>query len=492
MRIAFIGAGSVGFTQKLVRDILTVPELKETEISLQDISQDNLEMVKQLLEKDISANGLPAKVLSTTDRAEALAGAKYVINCSRIGGLEAFRHDIEIPLKYGVDQCVGDTVCAGGILYGQRSIPAILDFCEDIRSYAETDALFLNYANPMAMNTWAALDYGKVNTIGLCHGVQGGARLISEVLGAEDPKDLEYVCSGINHMTWYVLLKLRGRTINKAELLEAFYKHPKYSNQEKVRIDVLERFGVFSTESNGHLSEYLPWYRKRPEEINSWIDLSDWIHGETGGYLRVCTERRNWFEDDFPRWLDQAGLPLEQYERSTEHCSYIIEAQETGRVYRGHFNTKNNGVIKNLPDDCIIESTGFVDLFGMHMASGIELPMGCASACRTSIDVQRMSVEAAIKGDVELLKLALLHDPLVGAVCSPEEVWAMADEMLIAQAQWLPQYEEAIEPARQRLSQNTVKTRTWSGAARKKVRNVAELQEDIHASLMVEDDAFQP
>ncbi|MGA1136800.1 MAG: alpha-glucosidase/alpha-galactosidase, partial [bacterium] len=189
MRIAFIGAGSVGFTQKLVRDILSVPELQETEFSLQDISQDNLEMVKQLLEKDISANGLPAKVLSTTDRAEALAGAKYVINCSRIGGLEAFRHDIEIPLKYGVDQCVGDTVCAGGILYGQRSIPAILDFCEDIRSYAETDALFLNYANPMAMNTWAALNYGKVNTIGLCHGVQGGAKLIAEVLGAEDPKD---------------------------------------------------------------------------------------------------------------------------------------------------------------------------------------------------------------------------------------------------------------------------------------------------------------
>ena len=491
MRIAIIGAGSVGFTQKLVRDILTVPELQDTEFALQDISQMNLDMVRQLLEKDISANRLRAKVTASLNRTEALEGARYVINCSRIGGLEAFKHDIEIPLKYGVDQCVGDTVCAGGVLYGQRSIPAILDFCADIRNHAESDALFLNYANPMAMNTWAALDYGQVNTIGLCHGVQGGVKLIAEVLGAEDPEELEYICSGINHMTWYIELKFRGCRIEKAELLEAFRRHPKYSQQEKVRIDVLERFGVFSTESNGHLSEYLPWYRKRPEEINQWIDLSDWIHGETGGYLRVCTERRNWFEDDFPKWLQEAGLPLEHYQRSTEHCSYIIEALETGRVYRGHFNTKNQGVVQNLPEDCIVESTGFVDRFGLHMASGIELPLGCAAACRTSIDVQRMSVEAAMQGDVELLKLAVLHDPLVGAVCSPEEVWAMVDEMLVAQAQWLPQYAEAIEPARQRLASQKVKTREWSGAARKKVRKVSELQADVQASLMVEDDAFQ-
>ena len=231
----------------------------------------------------------------------------------------------------------------------------------------------------MAMNTWAALDYGKVNTIGLCHGVQGGAKLIAEVLGVDDQSELDYICSGINHMTWYIQLKINGRIIEKEELLEAFRKHPKYSNQEKVRIDVLDRFGVFSTESNGHLSEYLPWYRKRPEEINKWIDLSEWIHGETGGYLRVCTEKRNWFEEDFPKWLKESGIDLKSYKRSSEHCSYIIEAQETGRVYRGHFNTKNNGVISNLPEDCIIESTGFIDRFGLHMASGIELPMGCAT-----------------------------------------------------------------------------------------------------------------
>ena len=291
-------------------------------------------------------------------------------------------------------------------------------------------------------------------------------------------------------MTWYIQLKINGRIIEKEELLEAFRKHPKYSNQEKVRIDVLDRFGVFSTESNGHLSEYLPWYRKRPEEINKWIDLSEWIHGETGGYLRVCTEKRNWFEEDFPKWLKESGIDLKSYKRSSEHCSYIIEAQETGRVYRGHFNTKNNGVISNLPEDCIIESTGFIDRFGLHMASGIELPMGCATACRTSIDVQRMSVDAALKGDVDQLKLAVLHDPLVGAICSPDEVWSMVDEMLVAQSKWLPQYKSDIEKAKKRLLNSTVKKKNWDGAARMKVRNINELQHEKKATLQVEDQAF--
>ena len=490
IRISIIGAGSVGFTQKLVRDILQVPELQDVEFSLQDISSKNLDLVKQLLEKDISANKIPAKITTSLERPKALEGAKYIINCSRIGGLSAFKDDIEIPLKYGIDQCVGDTVCAGGVLYGQRSIPAILDFCSDINAYSDENALFLNYANPMAMNTWAALTAGNVNTIGLCHGVQGGARKIAEVLGAGDESELDYICSGINHMTWFIELFFQGRKIIKGELIEAFKKHPVYSSQEKVRIDVLERFGVFSTESNGHLSEYLPWYRKRPEEINQWIDLSEWIHGETGGYLRVCTEKRNWFEEDFPKWLDESGINFSNYKRSTEHCSYIIEAIETGRIYRGHFNTMNKGVVENLPNDCIIESTGFVDRFGLHMASGIELPDACASACRTSIDVQRMSVKAALDGDIDLLKLAVLHDPLVGAVCSPDEVWSMVDEMLVAQSSWLPQYESEIEKAKTRLKTSTVNKKNWDGAARMKVRSTQELQNSENATLLVEDQAF--
>ena len=472
MKIAIIGAGSVGFTKKLVTDILCVPELREVEFALTDISEHNLGMVRRILERLIEANALPTRISATTDRRMALDGADYVINCVRIGGLEAFAEDIRIPLKYGIDQCVGDTLCAGGILYGQRSIPALLDFCRDMREVAAPGARLLNYANPMAMNVWAAIDHGGVDVIGLCHGIQHGGEQIADALGAQEPGELEFVCAGINHQTWYIDIRLRGRQVGRDELVEAFERHPVYSKQEKVRIDVLKRFGFYSTESNGHLSEYLPWYRKRPDEIARWVDMSDWIHGETGGYLRHCTETRNWFETDYPRFLEEAGRTIEPRNRSTEHASYIIEALETGRTYRGHFNVRNRGLIANLPEDAIVESPGFVDRFGLNMVAGITLPLACAATCMASINVQRMSVQAAVTGDVELLKLAVLHDPLVGAIASPDEVWQMVDEMLVAQARWLPQYAHAIEAAKRRLSRKSVATRDWQGAARRDVRPV--------------------
>lgn len=474
-KIAIIGAGSVGFTKTLVSDILCVPEFLDCEIALTDISQSNLDMVHQILQRIVDVNKLPTKISATTNRREALAGARYVMSCVRVGGLEAFAGDVNIPLKYGVDQCVGDTLCAGGILYGQRNIPIILDFCKDIREVAEPGAKFLNYANPMAMNTWAANAYGGVETIGLCHGVQHGGEQIARVFDVADD-EVDFICSGINHQTWYIDIKVKGREIGKDELVAAFEKHPTYSKQEKVRIDVLKRFGYYSTESNGHLSEYLPWYRKRPEEIKKWIDLSDWIHGETGGYLRYTEERRNWFETDFPVFLEEAGRPLSDHKRTAEHASHIIEAIETGRTYRGHFNVVNNGIITNLPDDAVIESPGFVDRFGINMVEGIELPMACAATCSASISVQRMSVEAAMTGDIEMLKLAVLHDPLVGAICTPDEVWQMVDEMVVAQAEWLPQYADAVPAAKERLGKGTVKTKDWAGAARLNVRSVDELR----------------
>ena len=475
-KVAIIGAGSVGFTKTLISDLLHVPEFADVEFALTDINPHNLDMIRQIIDQIVAVNALPAKVTATTDRRAAITGARYIMSCVRVGGLEAFATDVNIPLKYNVDQCVGDTICAGGILYGQRNIPVILDFCKDIREVAEPGALFLNYANPMAMNTWAALQYGAVNTVGLCHGVQHGAHQIAQALGVND-SELNYICSGINHQTWYIDLRVNGRKVEKDELVAAFERHPVYSKQEKVRIDVLKRFGVYSTESNGHLSEYLPWYRKRPDEIGRWIDMSDWIHGETGGYLRYSTERRNWFETDFPKFRDEAAKPLSEVKRTSEHASYIIEGLETGRVYRGHFNVRNNGIIRNLPDDAIIESPGFVDRFGINMVEGITLPTACAATCSVSVGVQRMSVEAAISGDIDMLKLAVLHDPLVGAICTPDEVWQMVDEMVVAQAQWLPQYAGAIDGAKARLAKATVRTREWDGAARRAVRSVEELRE---------------
>jgi alpha-galactosidase len=480
-KIAVIGAGSIGFTRKLFSDILSVPEFAGIEFALTDISQHNLEMIETILKRTVEANRLPTKVTATTDRRKALEGARYVISCVRVGGLEAYADDIRIPLKYGIDQCVGDTICAGGILYGQRNIPVILDFCRDIREVAEPGAKFLNYANPMAMNTWAAIEYGKVDTVGLCHGVQHGADQIADALGAEKD-EFDYVCSGINHQTWFVDVRVRGRKVGRDELIAAFEAHPVYSRQEKVRIDVLKRFGLYSTESNGHLSEYLPWYRKRPDDITKWIDMSHWIHGETGGYLRHSTETRNWFETEYPQFLEAASQPIDPAARSLEHASHILEALETGRVYRGHFNVKNDGVITNLPSDAIIESPGFVDRFGINMVAGITLPEACAATCISSINVQRMSVHAAISGDIDLLKLAVLHDPLVGAICTPEEVWQLVDEMVVAQAAWLPQYAHAVPKAKDRLGRATVKTRDWKGAASRPVRTIDELRAERSAA----------
>jgi len=478
MKVAFIGAGSVGFTRRLVADMLMVSELRDMEITFMDIDEGNLDRVYQLTQRDIDANDLPIKIERTLDLREAVRGAQYIFCVVRVGGLEAFPHDVNIPLKYGVDQCVGDTLCAGGIFYAQRGIPVILDICRAIREEAAPDALLLNYSNPMAMLTWAANEYGGVRTVGLCHGVQGGHAQIAKAL--DIPKaELDYVCAGINHQTWYVRLSHKGRQIGREELLEAFERHETFSRTEKVRIDMLRRFGYYSTESNGHLSEYLPWYRKRAEEIRDWIDLDrSWIDGETGGYLRVCTESRNWFKTDFPNWMKE---PPRDYgvveERSHEHGSYIVESLETGRIYRGHFNMMNRGTISNLPDRCVIEAPGYVDANGINMTLVGDLPLGCAAVCRNSIHVQELAVEAAVHADIELLRQAMLLDPLVGAVCNPPEVWQMTDEMLVALEPWMPQWREEAEHARRRLERGPLVPVNdgYQGAARKKTATMEEL-----------------
>ncbi|CAN5797500.1 alpha-glucosidase/alpha-galactosidase [soil metagenome] len=503
LKIAFIGAGSIGFTRRLIHDLLTVPELREAEFALMDISEQNLDMVVRLCRRDIEHNGFPARVTATTSQREAISHADYVMCTIRQGGLEAFQSDIDIPLRYGVDQCVGDTLCAGGLMYAQRTIPVLLTICQDIRDAAKPGAIFFNYSNPMAMNTWACNRYGGVFTVGLCHGVQGAhwqiTRCIERWAKNEGlvPKDyqtmlpdgrihdgmhrseVDVTAAGLNHQTWFLKAIWRGRDMIP-QLLDLFEDHPEYSQTEKVRIDVLRRFGYYSTESNGHLSEYLPWYRKRTDEIERWIDLSSWINGETGGYLRVCTEGRNWFDTDFPNWLQETPPTIEPAIRSEEHASYIIEALQTGRTYRGHMNVVNEGQIPNLPAGCVIEIPCYADRTGIHAPVVGALPLACAATCSVSARVQEMGMEAAVRGDVTLLKQAMLHDPLAGAVCNPEEIWQMTDEMLAAQSPWLPQYAAEIPAARERLDRHQrdgtrVALRETQGAARLHIKTVEEM-----------------
>lgn len=461
-KIAFIGAGSVGFTRTLFSDLMTVPEFHDIEVAFTDINQHNLDMVTSLCQRDLKENGIHIKIHSTLDRREAFKNARYIINCVRIGMLEAFETDVEIPLKYGIDQCVGDTLCAGGIMYGQRGIAAILDFCKDIREVAEPNAIMLNYSNPNAMMTWAANKYGKVFTIGLCHGVQGGHKQIAKALGMEQ-KDLDIISAGINHQTWYISVKHNGEDM-LPKILPAYLKDEELSRTEKVRIDMLRNFGYYSTESNGHLSEYVAWYRKRPEKLSQWIDLGTWINGETGGYLRVCWEGRNWFEEDYPNWMKEPAKEYIPEKRSQEHGSYIIEGLETGRIYRGHFNVMNQGCITNLPEECVVEVPGYVDANGVSIPKIGELPLGCAAVCSQSIWVQRLAVEAAVAGDIKLLCQAMLMDPLTGAVCTPAEIFQMVDEMLIAGEAWLPQYTEEIKAAKQRMkSEDRIPPKDYKG-----------------------------
>ena len=487
VKITFIGAGSLGFTRTLIHDLLSVEVFRDAHFALHDIDSRNLSMVEKLILRDVGANNLPAVVTATRNRIEAVADADYVINTARVGGCEAFEKDIDIPLKYGVDQCVGDTLCAGGILYGQRGIAAMLDFCADIREHAKPGALLLSYGNPNAMLTWAANAHGHVPTVGLCHGVEGGhwqiCRVIESVINkgrkpgsakwtTVDTRDVDIVCAGINHQTRYIRVEYQGKSW-LGKLLEGFERHPEYSQTEKIRIDILRRFGYYSTESNGHLSEYLAWYRKRPGEIAKWIDLRSWIHGETGGYLRVTQEGRNWFETEYPRLLAEPPWKLDEHSRSREHASWLLEALVTGRVYRGHLNVVNDGCITNLPADCIIETPCYVDRNGISVPKIGDLPPQCAAICAQSVSVQRLAVQAAVTGDVRTLNQAMLLDPLVGAVCTPDEVEQMTDEMLLAEARWLPQYRHVIPAVKRRFASAPRLARFGTeGAARKKMADV--------------------
>ena len=474
-KIAIIGAGSLVFARTLFTDILSVPEFRNIEIAFTDIHEGNLEKVTALCQKDLKANGISTKIQSTIDRKAAFKNARYIINCVRVGGLEAFETDIDIPLKYGVDQCVGDTLCIGGIMYGQRVIAEMLEFCKDIRAMAEPGAMMLNYSNPNAMVTWACNQYGGVSTIGLCHGEIHGEKQIAEVLGIPH-EELDFICAGINHQTWYISVKHHGEE-QLSKLLDGFEAHPVYREEEKVRIDILKRFGYYSTESNGHLSEYLAWYRKRPQEIPRWISLNNWIHGETGGYLRQSLEERNWFETDYPKIIQEPSPKYDGSARGAEHCSYIIESLETGRVYRGHFNVLNQGCISNLPEDCVVEVPCYVDGNGISIPRVGDLPLGCAAICSQSVWVQKLAVEAAVTGDENTLKQAALLDPLTGTVCNPPEVWQMVDEMLIAQEKWLPQYKRAIEKAKVRFARGDllVMNKEGQGSTRQRIKTAEEV-----------------
>jgi len=432
-KIAMIGAGSMVFCKTLVADILATPALRNSEICLMSRTKPKLDRMAAFVKRMIKDNGLPTQVWSTLDRREALRGAKYVIVMIQVGGLEAFATDYKIPLKYGVDQCIGDSLGPGGVLRGLRTIPVLAEIAREMTSVAPQGVL-LNYANPMAACCYALGRVAKVPVIGLCHGVQTTLDLISRYVDV--PKEqIDFLCAGINHMAWFLSLKDKRDGRDLYPILRHNIEKPEYYVNEKVRGEVMRHFGYFMTESTGHLSEYVPWFRSSKRGLATWCDQPA-FGGESGAYYKFCCHLAKKYKG--VDYLEFEPTSIER--RSVEYCSYILEAMETDQAFRLNGNVRNDGYITNLPAGCCVEVPVFVDKHGFHPVRIGDLPAQCAALNQSNITVQGLTVEAALTGDPEYVVHALAMDPLTSAVCTLEEIRRMAIEMLEAESKWLPQF----------------------------------------------------
>jgi len=429
-KVAIIGAGSIVFCKTLILDVLKTPGLEDTEFALMAPSTRRTPQVERFVNRVIKANHLPAKVWVTTDQREALRDADFVIATFQIGGIKGFEYDVNIPLKHGVDQCIGDTLGPGGIFRALRSIPTTVEMARDMREVCPR-ALLLNYVNPMAMICWALGTTG-VEFVGLCHGVQTTMDLISGYVGV--PKDeIDFVEAGINHMGWFLKLEHNGKDLYP--VLRERFEQPEYYVNEKVRGEVFRHFGYFMTESTGHLSEYVPYFRKSQAAKDLYCDEPA-FGGETGAYLAWCASVAERYEDKDILAGESSALPP----RSIEYGSYVIEAMKTGRIFKLHGNVINGGMITNLPPDCCAEGPLFVDRNGVHKTFVGDLPPQCAALNMTNINVQRLAVHAGLTGDPEAIVHACALDPLTSAVLTLKEIREMAAEMLEAEKQWMPQF----------------------------------------------------
>lgn len=441
-KITLIGAGSVVFTRNLCSDILLTPALQESKIALMDIDPKRLAQARDLVQAIIDRRGLRAQVEATTDRREAVRDADYVITTFQQGGLDAYKLDIEVPQRYGVEQCVGDTLGPGGVFRALRTIPVLIDLAHDMDD-AAPDALLLNYVNPMAANCWTVDVATGRPCVGLCHSVQGTSEMLARWIGVPY-EEVSFLCAGINHQAW--VLEFRRAKEDLYPLIWEAIERPEIYGQEPVRIELMKHFGYFVTESSGHASEYVPYFRKSAQmvneelvprfkdEANYWFDF-----GRTGGYLRHCIARFAEYQQEYQDLLE--GVKDLPTKRTHEYGSYIIEAMETNQPIRINGNVSNRGLIDNLPQGCCVEVPCLVDSNGIQPTAVGALPPQLAALNRTNINVQKLTVEAALEGEIDAVYHAVALDPLTAAVCTLPQIREMVDEMLEAQSQWLPQFQ---------------------------------------------------
>jgi len=442
-KIALIGAGSVVFTRNLCNDILLTPALQDSTIALMDIDPQRLAQAHDLVQAIVDRRGVQARVEATAEQRQAIQDADYVITTFQQGGLDAYKLDIEIPQRYGVEQCVGDTLGPGGVFRALRTIPVLIDLCHDMDDLAP-DALLLNYVNPMAANCWAVeLGTGRPH-VGLCHSVQGTSEMLAEWIGVPYEAVIFY-CAGINHQAWF--LEFRRKEEDLYPLIRAAIERPEIYAQEPVRIEMMKHFGYFVTESSGHASEYVPYFRKTAQMVNEDLvprfkdKVNHWFEfGRTGGYLRYCIRRFAEAQQEYQELLQ--GVRDLPGERTHEYGSIIVEAVETNRPVRINGNVPNWGLIDNLPQGCCVEVPCLVDGNGVQPTAVGELPAQLAALNRTNVNVQELTMEAALTGDVEMVYHAVMLDPLTATVCTLPQIRSMVTEMLATEARWLPQFVE--------------------------------------------------
>ena len=431
-KIAIIGAGSIIFCKTLLNDLFSTPALAGSTYALMGPTMWKLEKMRVYAQQVIDKNKLGAKVYSTTDRRDALSGADYVILMFQIGGNDAYRFDYEIPMRYGVDQCIGDSLGPGGVFRCLRTAPVLIDIARDVEECCP-GAYVLNYVNPMGAVCTVAGRATSLKMAGLCHGVQTTLDLIA---GYTDvPKErIDYTCAGINHMAWFLKIESGGKDLYP--ILRANMEKPEYYKNEKVRGEVMRHCGYFMTESTGHLSEYLPWFRKNQTVLDLYCDEPD-FGGATGAYYKYCVMIAEKFAATDVLSIESGDLEP----RSKEYCSYIIEALESGAPFRFNGNVRNDGFITNLPYDATVEVPIYADKEGLHPFTIGKLPAPLAALNQTNVTVQGLAADAAITGDPELAFWAVAMDPLTSAVLTLRETREMVREMLEAEAQWLPQFE---------------------------------------------------
>lgn len=431
-KFVFIGAGSIGFTRSLVRDILTFDAFKECEIALVDINQERLDFSLRAVKRIIGGFKYNVKVTATMDRAAALNGADGVLITILNGGTDIWRTDIEIPKKYGVDICVGDTRGPSGIFRFLRTAPIMLEICRDIERLCP-DAVVLNYTNPMPMLCSYLQRQTKLKVTGLCHSVQGTARMLAEWIGA-DFDDIEYTCAGINHQAWYLEYKHKGVDATQ-RIRDAINGSYKIYNSEIVRNEMFLSLDYYVTESSGHNSEYCQWFRKRPDLIEKYCKYgTNWNPGEHAFILKEYQRRDNEWKGDVEEWLKSEP----DLKRGVEYAAYIFDAAfGNGNPFKFNGNVQNKGYIDNIIQGACVEIPVIVDKKGFTPQKIGSIPKHLAVINNITAGCEELAVEACMSGDKRAIYHAIINDPLTSAVLSLAEIKSMTDEMFFANRDYL-------------------------------------------------------